>query len=187
MKKGKANEMLTKMPELLDKLLCQDLLDLEPLSPEVRGKGVYVFYEHGKPLYVGRSDDIRKRILVHSRPGSPAGSANFAFILTRAEWNIWDGPYWSRPLPKQGSDASKKAESIKNKKGTLTKKLPLTRKSLLEDADIYRDFVYQKKRIKKMKVRVVQLDDPPKQFAQATFEVYAAMALNTRYNNFSNH
>ena len=187
MKKGKAYEMLTKMPELLDKLLCQDLLDQQPLPPQVRGKGVYVFYEHEKPLYVGRSDDIRERIQVHSRPSSPAGSANFAFILTRGEWNIWDGPYWSGPLPKEGSNASKKAESIKNKKGTLSKKIPLTQKRLLEDADIYRDFECQKKRIKKMKVRVVRVDDPPKQFAQATFEVYAAMALNMRYNDFSNH
>ena len=179
--------MLAKLPKLLDKLLCQDLVDQEPLPSEVHGKGVYVFYEHEKPLYVGRSDDIRERIQVHSRPSSAAGSANFAFILTRDRWNIWDGPYWRGPLPKEGSNASKKTKSIKNKKGTLTKELSLTQKNLLADADINRDFECQKKRVKRMQVRVIQMDDPPKQFMQATFEIYAAKALNTPYNDFSNH
>ena len=179
--------MLAKMPKLLEKLLCKNLVDQEPLPPEVHGKGVYVFYEHEKPLYVGRSDEIRKRIQIHSRPSSPAGSANFAFILTRDEWNIWDGPYWSGPLPKEGSSASRKVTAIKNKKATLTKRLPLNAKKLLEDVEINRDFECQKKRIKKMKVRVIQMDDPPRQFTQGSFEIYAAKALNTRYNDFSNH
>lgn len=187
MKTDEANEMLTKMPELLKKLLCQDLLDVEPLPPEVRGKGIYVFYEHNKALYVGRADNIKKRIQRHRNPGSTAAVANFAFILTRDQWNIWDGPSWCGPLPKETSNESKKAKLIKNKKETLTKKIRLTKTGLMEDEDIHHDFMCQKERIKKMKVRVIQVDDPPKQVAQAMFEIYAAKALNTRYNDFRNH
>ena len=179
--------MLTKMPGLLKKLRSQDLVDQEPLPLAVCGKGIYVFYEHNKALYVGRSDDIRERIQTHSRPSSPAGSANFAFILTRDQWNIWDGPSWSGPLPKEGSNKSKKVILIKNKEETLSKKIRLTQKSLLEDKDIHHDFECQKKRIKKMKVQVIQIDDPPKQVTQAMFEIYTAKSLTTRYNDFSNH
>ena len=82
---------------------------------------------------------------------------------------------------------SKKVILIKNKEETLSKKIRLTQKSLLEDKDIHHDFECQKKRIKKMKVQVIQIDDPPKQVTQAMFEIYTAKSLTTRYNDFSNH
>ena len=44
-------------------------------------KGIYVFYESGKPLYVGRSDRMRGSILEHGRPSSLHNSATFAFLL----------------------------------------------------------------------------------------------------------
>ena len=45
--------------------------------------GVYVFYEDGQPLYVGRTNTVRKRIQGHTRKSSGHNSATFAFILAR--------------------------------------------------------------------------------------------------------
>jgi hypothetical protein len=72
--------ILGNMPKLLRKLLCGPLLNQDPLPSKVKGKGIYVFYENGQPLYVGLSDGLAKRIKDHS--GSDDKAA-FAFILTR--------------------------------------------------------------------------------------------------------
>ena len=54
-----------------------------PMIPE---KGIYVFYESGEPLYVGRSNRMRERILEHGRPSSRHNSATFAFLLAEAKY-----------------------------------------------------------------------------------------------------
>jgi hypothetical protein len=45
--------------------------------------GVYVFSEGARPLYVGRSRDLRKRIFAHSRPS--VSDTPLAFRLAREE------------------------------------------------------------------------------------------------------
>ena len=45
--------------------------------------GVYVFFETGDPLYVGRTNRVRDRLQEHCRPGSRHSSAPFAFRLAR--------------------------------------------------------------------------------------------------------
>jgi len=57
-------------------------LDIESL-PCV--PGIYVFYKAQKPIYVGRTDNIKKRIAGHTRPSSNHSSANFAFNLAKLE------------------------------------------------------------------------------------------------------
>lgn len=47
--------------------------------------GIYVFYQDEKPIYVGRANNIKKRIHGHTRPSSGHNSANFAFNLARLE------------------------------------------------------------------------------------------------------
>ena len=93
------DRILSNMPKLLRTLQCEPLLNQDPLPSEVKreGKGVYVFYEHGKPLYVGLSDRLRGRILEHGHKS--AESATFAFILTRDVWGLWNDK-WKGPLPK---------------------------------------------------------------------------------------
>ena len=54
-------------------------------------KGIYVFYEHGKPLYVGRvgstsKQTMRRRIQQHTRPSSGHNTATFAFILLQEKY-----------------------------------------------------------------------------------------------------
>ena len=49
-------------------------------------EGIYVLYEHGKPMYVGRSDKLADRLLSHGRPSSGSESATFAFNLARIDF-----------------------------------------------------------------------------------------------------
>lgn len=69
-----------KMKRLMDKLLASEELRWADyrLAPE---KGVYVFYEKGEPIYVGRSNRMRSRIREHGAKGSRRYSATFALKL----------------------------------------------------------------------------------------------------------
>jgi hypothetical protein len=49
-------------------------------------RGIYVFYENGNPIYVGRANNIRKRIQWHTRESSGSESASFAFNLAKREY-----------------------------------------------------------------------------------------------------
>ena len=48
-------------------------------------KGVYVLYERGKAIYVGRSNRLRARIREHGADSSDRYSATFAFRLLREQ------------------------------------------------------------------------------------------------------
>ena len=68
----------------------QALLDMEPvrasaLPGDVPSRGVYLFSEEGRHLYVGRSNRIRKRLQDHCRQSSGHNSATFAFRIARQE------------------------------------------------------------------------------------------------------
>lgn len=64
----------------------QDLVE-KPAAP--RGShasvpdvpGIYLFSERGRPIYVGQTRDLRRRLGEHTRPSSGSESATFAFIL----------------------------------------------------------------------------------------------------------
>ena len=51
--------------------------------------GIYVLYENGEPVYVGRSDKLADRLLSHGRPSSGSESATFAFNLARSECPLY--------------------------------------------------------------------------------------------------
>ncbi len=48
-------------------------------------RGVYLFTERDEHLYVGRSNNIRRRSKVHFSPGLRINDAPFAVLLARAE------------------------------------------------------------------------------------------------------
>jgi excinuclease UvrABC nuclease subunit len=58
-------------------------LTVDTSMPTIPSKGVYVFYEDNKPIYVGRSNRMRKRIKEHFAISSTHHSATFAFKLAR--------------------------------------------------------------------------------------------------------
>lgn len=77
---------IDRMKTLMDELKkseewsCQDYRE----APQ---KGIYVFYENGKPIYVGRSNNMRRRIRDHGAGSSDRHSATFALKLLRKALN----------------------------------------------------------------------------------------------------
>jgi hypothetical protein len=67
-----------------------DGLDNIPLQ------GVYLFTDKGKHLYVGRSDNIRNRMGLHSRPSSAHNQATFAFRLAKSRLRVGGPTYKSK-------------------------------------------------------------------------------------------
>jgi predicted GIY-YIG superfamily endonuclease len=49
-------------------------------------RGIYVFYENGAAIYVGRANNIRRRIQWHTNESSGSESASFAFNLAKREY-----------------------------------------------------------------------------------------------------
>ena len=49
-------------------------------------KGIYVLYERGRPMYVGRSDNLADRLLEHSQPSGGSETATFAFNIAKQEF-----------------------------------------------------------------------------------------------------
>ena len=72
-----------RLPKLMTQLTCSNFIvrDKQERLPVIPQKGIYVFYKYGNPVYVGRSDRMRERILEHGRPGAFHNSATFAFLL----------------------------------------------------------------------------------------------------------
>lgn len=54
------------------------------LDNKLPGKaGIYVFYEQTRPMYVGRSDNLKQRLLDHGLFSGGSGTATFAFNLAK--------------------------------------------------------------------------------------------------------
>ena len=113
--------------------------------------------EGGRHLYVGRSNNIRRRIGRHRRPSATHRMAAFAFRLAReATGNI-------RASYKKG-DAS--------------------RLGLMQNSEFTGAFDSAKARIRAMSLRFVEEVDPVR---QTLLESYIAVVLNTPYNDFDTH
>jgi len=95
-------------------------------------KGIYVFFENGKALYVGRSDRMKERVKQHGRPSSGHNSATFAFILAKEE-------------------AGKSPKKIY---------LEQDRDVLERDPAFKPIYDEMKERVSKMQIRVVEVKDP---------------------------
>ena len=78
------DRMVAKMPNLLHRLQSGKLLSRDNIG-DIPQCGVYVLYENDKPIYVGRSNRLKSRLLGHSRPSSGHNSATFAFNLAKEE------------------------------------------------------------------------------------------------------
>ena len=75
------------MEPLLHRLQANPELTRNELQ-NIPDKGGYVFYEDDKPIYVGRSNNIRNRIKGHVAPNA---GATFAFKLLRENTGIQAG------------------------------------------------------------------------------------------------
>ena len=86
--------IIKKMPRYLQELeVCPIIgMDTDQERKELRrnlprgNAGIYVLYEYGKPMYTGRSDRMRERLLEHGLPSGWSESATFAFILAKEKF-----------------------------------------------------------------------------------------------------
>ena len=127
------------------------------LPRDMAKSGVYLFSEREQHLYVGRSRNIRRRYGLHTMPSAQHNQASFAFLLAKEALGITGASY--KPNDMSRVSLSKKPEFIQS-------------------------FTEAKRRILAMEFRFVEEIDPTR---QALLEIYAAVALSTRYNSFSTH
>jgi hypothetical protein len=126
----KFDEMINQLPLLLEQLVNSPSKNRDTLGT-LPQKGIYVFYENECPIYVGRSNRIRERLLEHSRPSSTHTSATFAFNLAKEA-------------------AIKKEIDVNNK----------ARLHLETDSDFSSLFSEAKERVSRMSIKVIKIDDP---------------------------
>lgn len=138
-------------------LLAMAPVTTTTLPTKMPQRGVYLLSEGARHWYVGRSNDIRKRIGRHSRPGATHRMAAFAFRLAREATGNVKATY------KQGEGS---------------------RAALMENKDFVAAFDAAKTRIRNMSLRFVEEIDPVR---QALLEIYVAEVLGTPYNDFDNH
>lgn len=71
-------------------------------------KGVYLFSEGEKHMYVGRSNNLRRRYGHHCNPGSPHNQAVFAFKIARRTTGRTEAAY----LPGEHSRVGLSADGV---------------------------------------------------------------------------
>ncbi len=116
------------------------LLEMSPvrgssLPRDIPDRGIYLFSEGARHLYVGRSNRIRKRLQNHCRPSSGHNKATFAFRIARERTGILKATYAT-----QGSRAE-----------------------LEKDPVFGPAFVEAKARVGAMDIRYVEESDPMRQ------------------------
>lgn len=118
------------LPSLLDRLKKSPALLRDELQ-NIPQKGIYVFYEKGKPIYVGRSKSMKNRLKQHMMQKSAGhNSASFAFNIAKR-------------------DAHKKGVNIRKWRAELEKN------------EIFKQLFSQaKERVSHMRVRCVAISDP---------------------------
>ncbi len=118
----------------------ETLLGLEPVRPDslprfLPERGIYLFSEGDRHLYVGRTDGMRRRIQTHCRPGATHFTATFAFRIAREATGMTKATYRS-----EGS-----------------------RSSLMTHELFGPAFVEAKRRVRAMDLRFVEEADPTRQ------------------------
>ncbi len=149
-------KLIAKMPILLEALRARPALIRNELAG-VPQRGIYALYENNCPMYVGRSNRLRQRLLEHSRPSSPHNSATFAFLL---------------------------AEEQARNSGILVEEL--TRETFQNDPTLGELFREAKARVSRMKVRIVEVNCPIEQAVFEVYAAMELGTI-PHYNNFENH
>jgi len=128
----KYQEIINRFPEYMKKLTEDSPVHISELK-NIPKMGIYVFYENGRPIYVGRSRNLTQRFRQHRQHSSRHNSATFAFMIAK-------------------QDAEKSGVDIKR-----------TREELQNDSVFFPIFIKAKKRVSEMHVQVIQMDDPIEQ------------------------
>ena len=177
MAKGDGGKIFKQMPEHLEELLQSTAVygdEAKKLCAEKcpSDKGIYVFYEGEKALYVGRSDRIKGRINEHGNGKISERSSSAAFAVILAKEKLFKKKY-----PEHSDKTMKEIWNLKEFKG-------LTYGKIKGQKDFERFFKKAQERIREMHVGVVGIADHNE---QSIFEVYAHLELEAPYNSFRNH
>jgi hypothetical protein len=121
--------IIDQLPIMFERLVTSSIKHWNDLG-RLPKKGIYVFYENGNPIYVGRTNRMKDRIKEHGRPSSTHNSAPFAFNLAK------------KAAIEKGLDLNK------------------SRVDLEKDSTFAKLFFEAKDRVSKMSVRVIEIDDP---------------------------
>jgi predicted GIY-YIG superfamily endonuclease len=105
------------------------------LPASIPDRGIYLFSERGKHLYVGRSNLLRRRLQNHCRPSGTHFTATFAFRIARRQTG--------------------------RKRATYT--TAGSRQALMNDKVFGRAFKAAKRRVAVMNIRYVEETDPTRQ------------------------
>jgi len=142
----------------LEKANYISLNKLSEAEPLPKTGGIYVFYEEKeKPIYVGRTKNIRQRIQLHTRDSSKNESATFTFNLARMEYRLL----------------------FPDKKKT-------TRSGLMSDLEFIPLFNLQRDRVQKMYLRYISEEhDILQTILEPYFALKLKTYPN--YNNFETH
>lgn len=126
---GEFKVLIDKLPVLFETLVNAGLKPWNNLGP-LPQNGIYVFYENGRPIYVGRSNRMKDRIKEHGRPSSTHNSAPFAFNLAK------------KVAKEKDVDVSRR------------------RRELEKDPIFSGLFLKAKERVSRMSVKVIEVDNP---------------------------
>ena len=122
-------DLVDQLPGLLDQLVRSPARPWSDLGL-LPNKGIYVFCEDDKPIYVGRTNRMRARLRQHAQPSSTHYSATFAFILAREA-------------------AAERGIALSGTRGELER-----------DPAFSALFTESKQRVSRMRVRAIGIDDP---------------------------
>ena len=78
----KFNDIIYSLPELYERLVNYNQIYRNNLV-RIPKSGIYVFYENGIPMFVGRTNSMKDRIITQGRPGSNHNAAPLAFLMAR--------------------------------------------------------------------------------------------------------
>lgn len=76
------DRVVERLPDRLDGLLAAPSYPREEHPPIPQAPGIYLFSEHGAPVYVGQTRNLRERLGEHTRPSSGREMATLAFRIT---------------------------------------------------------------------------------------------------------
>lgn len=153
------NEMFREHVESLhpsfERLMAMPSVKACALPKEMPVRGIYLFSEGNRHLYVGRTNRLRRRLTEHCRKGSTHNSAPFAFLLARTASGQLAASY--RP---NGSRAE-----------------------LEKDPTFKSAFMAAKSRVSGMDIRYVEEVDPLRQALLEMYVAIALQTLHNSFDN----
>jgi len=150
---GSFREAIAALEPKYRALMAMEPVRLSPLPPGVPDRGVYLFTEDSRHLYVGRSNRVRRRLQGHA--SNSHYTATLAFLMARVETGRIDASY--RP---RGS-----------------------RSDLLRDAAFRKAFDAARQRIREMDIRYVEETEPVRQALLEIYVAVATKARHNSFEN----